>query len=45
MDDQPTHLSKTEARAGSTPHMARYALVWGMALAIIAFVIILFVWR
>lgn len=45
MDEQPTHLTKTEARAGSTPHMARYALGWGLLLVIVAFVIVLFVAR
>jgi len=45
MDEQPMHLTKTEARAGSTPHMARYALGWGLLLVIIAFLIVLFVAR
>jgi hypothetical protein len=45
MDDQPEHISTTDARAGSTPHMTRYILVWGLILVVIAFIIILFVWR
>jgi hypothetical protein len=39
------HISTTDARAGSTPHMTRYILVWGLVLVVIAFIIILFVWR
>jgi hypothetical protein len=42
---EPEHISKTDARAGSTPHMTRYILGWGLALVIVAFVILLFVWR
>lgn len=44
MSDGPTtpegapHLSTEEARAGATPHMARYALGWGLVLVVIAFV-------
>ncbi len=40
MDDGAEHISKTEARAGTTPHMARYALGFGLLLVIIAFIII-----
>jgi len=43
--DEPEHLSTTDARAGSTPHMTRYVLVWGLLLVIVAFAILLFVWR
>ena len=45
MDDEPEHLTTNEARAGSTPHMTRYILGWGLFLVILAFVILLFVWR
>ena len=46
MDDgQEQHISTTEARAGSTPHMTRYILGWGLVLVVIAFLILLFVWR
>ena len=45
MDQEPDHISTTKARAGTTPHMARYALVWGLVLVIIIFLILLFVWR
>ena len=43
--DEPEHLSTTDARAGSTPHMTRYILIWGLLLVIVAFAILLFVWR
>ena len=44
MDPGPDHIGKTEARAGTTPHMARYVLVFGTSLTIIAFVIIYLIW-
>ena len=45
MDDEPRHISTTDVRAGSTPHMTRYILGWGLALVIVAFVVLLFIWR
>ena len=45
MADDEEHLTTTEARAGSTPHMTRYVLVIGTGLAILLFAIILFVAR
>jgi hypothetical protein len=45
MDDGEQHISTTEARAGTTPHMTRYVLGYGLALVIILFALILFVWR
>jgi hypothetical protein len=36
----PEHLTTNEARAGSTPHMTRYILFWGVLLVILAFVLI-----
>ncbi len=46
MDDgQEQHIDTTEARGGSTPHMTRYILVWGLLLVIVAFVIVLLVWQ
>jgi hypothetical protein len=42
---EPEHISTNDARAGSTPHMTRYILGWGLGLVIVAFVILLFVWR
>jgi hypothetical protein len=41
-DEQPDHVTTTEARAGSTPHMTRYVLSVGLILVIVLFVIILF---
>ena len=37
----PDHISTTDARAGSTPHMTRYILGWGLALVVVAFVILM----
>ena len=37
----PDHISTTDARAGSTPHMTRYILGWGLALVVVAFVIVM----
>jgi hypothetical protein len=46
MDDRgdQQHISKTEARGGTTPHMTRYILPISTALVVILFAIILFVW-
>ena len=44
MDQEPDHISTTKARGGTTPHMTRYILVWGLILVIAIFVIILLVW-
>jgi hypothetical protein len=44
MNDGPEHITTTEARAGATPKMARYALGWGLVLVLIAFALILFIW-
>lgn len=43
MKDGPDHISQTEARQGTTPHMARYALAWGTGLTIVAFAILLII--
>jgi hypothetical protein len=45
MVDPESHLNKTEARAGTTPHVARVVLVAGTLLTIIAFAIILLIFR
>ena len=45
MSDQREHISTTEARAGSTPHMTRYILIFGLILVIAAFVAIVLLWR
>ena len=44
MDDQP-HVTKTEARAGTTPHMTRYILPISLGLVVIIFALLLLVWR
>ncbi len=44
MIDGPEHVTKTEARAGTTPHMTRYVLVWGLLLVIVAFALLLIIW-
>lgn len=41
--DHPDHLTGTEARAGTTPGVARVALIGGLGLVILAFVVILLV--
>ena len=43
MADEQEHVTTTEARAGATPHVARYVLVFGTGLVIVLFAIILFV--
>jgi hypothetical protein len=45
MDEQSEHISTTDARAGSTPHVTRYVLGWGLGLVIVIFLILLFVFR
>ena len=42
-DEHPEHVTATEARAGSTPHMTRYVLVIGTGLVVVLFAIILLV--
>ncbi|MGP1354378.1 MAG: hypothetical protein ACTS1Z_13740 [Parasphingopyxis sp.] len=37
MTDDETHLSKTEARAGRTPHMTRVILIVSLLLVIVVF--------
>ncbi len=40
-NDDSVHLTTEEARAGTTPHMTRYVLGFGLVLVIVAFAIIL----
>jgi hypothetical protein len=41
MPKEPTeHLTTTEARQGSTPHMTRYVLGIGLALVVILFALV-----
>ncbi len=44
-DEKEIHLTRTEARAGSSKHVTRYVLPISLALVIILFVIILAIWR
>ncbi|WP_293968536.1 hypothetical protein [Sphingomonas sp.] len=44
-DEKEIHLTRTEARAGSSNHVTRYVLPISLALVIILFVIILAIWR
>ncbi|WBY08096.1 hypothetical protein PIB19_00590 [Sphingomonas sp. 7/4-4] len=39
-NEEPIHISTDRARAGTTPHVTRYVLGFGLVLVIIAFVII-----
>ena len=43
MADRQEHLTKTEARAGATPHMTRYVLTIGLLLVVTIFAIILLI--
>jgi hypothetical protein len=43
MPEQPEHLTTTEVRAGSTPHVTRYVLGVGLLLVVVIFAIILFI--
>jgi hypothetical protein len=45
MDEGEKHISTTEARAGTTPHMTRYVLIFGLLLIVVLFAILLLVWR
>jgi len=42
--DEGEHLTKTEARAGTTPHMTRYILAISLVLVVVIFAVILFAW-
>jgi hypothetical protein len=42
-DERPETITTTEARAGATPHMTRYVLIFGLLLVVVAFLIITFV--
>ena len=45
MSDQREHISTTDARAGSTPHMTRYILGFGLLLVIAAFIAVVLLWK
>ncbi len=44
MDDPEQHISATEARGGTTPHMTRYILPISLGLVVVLFALLLFVW-
>ena len=44
-DETPEQLTTTEARAGSTPGVARNVLTYGLILVVLLFAIILFIAR
>ena len=41
-ENEETHITTEDARAGATPHMTRYVLGFGLVLVIIAFAVILY---
>jgi len=43
--DPPVRETATEARAGSTPGVARNVLIFGLLLVVIIFAVIFLVWR
>jgi hypothetical protein len=45
MAEEETHLTRTEARAGSSNHMLRYILPVSLALVIVLFVVIVWLWH
>ncbi len=45
VDEGEQHLSKTEARAGVTPHVTRYVLAISLSLVVLIFALLLLVWR
>jgi len=44
MADEGEHISTTRARAGTTPHVTRYVLGWGLGLVIAIFLLLLLIW-
>ena len=44
-DQEDVHLTRTEARGGSSNHVTRYVLPISLALIVIIFVILLVVWH
>lgn len=41
-ENEETHITAQDARAGATPHMTRYVLGFGLLLVIIAFAFIVY---
>lgn len=44
MDEDHEEVSKTEARAGETPHIGRYVLLFSTAILTIAFIVMLVIY-
>ena len=42
-DEQPERATTTEARAGYTPHMTRYVLVFGLLLVVALFAVVVLI--
>ena len=45
MNNDAEHLTTTEARAGTTPHVTRVVLGVGLVLVVVIFAVLLFVAR
>lgn len=45
MEQGETHISTTDARAGSTPHIVRYVLSISLVLIVVLFAALLLLWR
>ena len=45
MAEEEPHLTRTEARGGSSTHTTRYVLPISLALIVILFAVLLIVWR
>jgi hypothetical protein len=45
MADEQSHLSRTEARAGSTNHVVRYILGASLTLVVVLFALIVWLWH
>ena len=45
MAEEETHLTRTQARAGSSNHMTRYILPASLARVVILFVLIVALWH
>lgn len=44
-DQDNVHLTRTEARGGSSNHVTRYVLPISLALVVILFIVLLMVWH
>lgn len=44
MADEKVHLTRKQARAGASTHVTRYVLPISLALVVILFALLLFVW-